>query len=110
MIPELQAPDPKIFVSYAHEDRARAQAVIHVLEKAGCHIWWDGLIVAGAAFATTTEQALEAASAVVVLWSRAASVSHWVRDEATRGRDRGCLVPISLDGSEPPLGFRHFPP
>jgi TolB-like protein/tetratricopeptide (TPR) repeat protein len=45
---------------------------------------------------------------VVVLWSRHASVSHWVRDEATLGRDRGRLVPVSLDGSEPPLGFRQY--
>ena len=97
-----------VFISYAHEDRARAHAVIQALEHAGCQVWWDGLIVAGAAFATTTEQALEAAQAVVVLWSRDSIVSDWVRDEATRGRDRGCLVPVSLDGSEPPLGFRQY--
>ena len=97
-----------VFVSYAHEDRVRAQAVIHALGQAGFQVWWDGLIVAGAAFASRTEQALEAAAVVVVLWSRASIVSDWVRDEATRGRDRGCLVPVSLDGSEPPLGFRQY--
>jgi TolB-like protein/Tfp pilus assembly protein PilF len=95
-----------VFVSYAHEDRARAQDVIAGLEREGLRVWWDGLIVAGALFAASTEQALEAASAVVVLWSRSSVGSHWVRDEATRGRDRQCLVPVSLDGSEPPLGFR----
>ena len=97
-----------MFVSYAHEDRVRAQALIQVLERAGFRIWWDGLIVGGAAFAHSTEQALESAGAVVVLWSAASSTSHWVRDEATRGRDRGCLVPVSLDGSQPPLGFRQY--
>jgi TolB-like protein/Tfp pilus assembly protein PilF len=95
-----------VFVSYAHEDGARAQDVIAGLEQAGLRVWWDGLIVAGALFAASTEQALEAASVVVVLWSRSSVSSHWVRDEATRGRDRQCLVPVSLDGSEPPLGFR----
>ncbi|GAC1677729.1 MAG: hypothetical protein NVS9B2_28770 [Steroidobacteraceae bacterium] len=69
-------------------------------------MWWDGLITAGALFAASTEQALEAASVIVVLWSRSSVGSDWVRDEATRGRDRKCLVPVSLDGSEPPLGFR----
>ena len=97
-----------VFVSYAHEDRVRAQAVIQALRQAGFQVWWDGLIVAGAAFASHTEQALEAAAVVVVLWSRASIVSDWVRDEATRGRDRGCLVPVSLDGSEAPLGFRQY--
>ena len=105
--PEQRRPT-RVFVSYAHEDRPRAQAVIRALEAAGFEVWWDGLIVAGTAFAATTEQALEAAGAVVVLWSHAANGSHWVRDEATRGRDRGCLVPVSLDGSEPPLGFRQY--
>jgi TolB-like protein len=97
-----------VFVSYAHEDSARAQQLIQVLEHSGLRVWWDGLIVAGSEFASTTEQALEAASAVIVLWSRSSTISHWVRDEATRGRDRGCLVPVSLDGSEPPIGFRQY--
>lgn len=97
-----------VFVSYAHEDRARAQELIQVLSQSGLQVWWDGLIVAGTEFASTTEQALEAASAVIVLWSRSATLSHWVRDEAARGRDRGCLVPVSLDGAEPPIGFRQF--
>ena len=97
-----------VFVSYAHEDRARAVELIHALAQSGLQVWWDGLIVAGTEFASTTEQALEAAGAVIVLWSRPSAISHWVRDEATRGRDRGCLVPVSLDGSEPPIGFRQY--
>jgi TolB-like protein/Tfp pilus assembly protein PilF len=103
-----ESPPISVFVSYAHEDRARAQAVIRALEQAGFQVWWDGLIVAGAAYAIKTEQALDAASVVVVLWSRDSIVSHWVRDEAAVGRDRSRLVPVSLDGSEPPLGFRQY--
>ncbi len=110
--PDLQRPDLAriscVFVSYAHEDKMRAVSVIRALEQAGYEVWWDGLIVAGTLFASSTEQALEAASAVVVLWSRDSVLSHWVRDEATIGRDRGRLVPVSLDGSDPPLGFRQF--
>src|SRR5262249_40441512 len=34
--------------------------------------------------------------------------SHWVADEAAVGRDAGLLVPITPDGSTPPLGFRQF--
>ncbi|MGB8692044.1 MAG: TIR domain-containing protein [Steroidobacteraceae bacterium] len=97
-----------VFVSYAHEDRARATELIRALSQSGLQVWWDGLIVAGTEFASTTEQALEAAGAVIVLWSRSSVSSHWVRDEATRGRDRGCLVPVSLDGSEAPIGFRQY--
>jgi TolB-like protein len=45
---------------------------------------------------------------VVVLWSATSVTSHWVRDEAQRGRERGCLVPLSIDGTMAPLGFRQF--
>jgi TolB-like protein/Flp pilus assembly protein TadD len=99
---------PRVFLSYAREDRPAAEPLIRALEAAGYDVWWDGLLIGGVAFARTTEDALETADAVVVLWSRRSCDSHWVRDEATRGRDRGCLVPVSLDGAEPPLGFRQF--
>src|SRR6185295_15159964 len=46
--------------------------------------------------------------AVVVLWSKSSVESDWVRDEAAQGRDRQRLVPLSLDGTVPPLGFRQI--
>ena len=36
------------------------------------------------------------------------SNSAWVRDEAAAGRDSGRLVPVRLDQTEPPLGFRQY--
>ena len=99
---------PSVFLSYARGDQKRALTVIAALERAGIQVWWDGLLEGGDTFLPTTEAALESADAVVVLWSRTSVDSHWVRDEATRGRERGCLVPLSLDGSHAPLGFRQF--
>ena len=97
-----------VFVSYSREDQKRALPIIKILENAGFSVWWDGLLEGGERFARTTEAALENAKAVVVLWSTTSHDSHWVHDEATRGRDRKCLVPLSIDGSEAPLGFRQF--
>ncbi len=107
MLPELDKP-ATVFLSYTRVDQKRALPVIKALEQAGIKVWWDGLLEAGVSFLPTTEAALEAADAVVVLWSRSSVSSNWVRDEATRGRDRNCLVPLSIDGTEPPLGFRQF--
>jgi TolB-like protein/Flp pilus assembly protein TadD len=42
------------------------------------------------------------------MWSANSVESDWVRDEAAQGRDRHCLIPISLDGTRPPLGFRQY--
>ena len=101
-------PQPTIFLSYAHDDRAKAQRLAAALEQAGYIVWWDGLIEGGAQFDKSIREALEAADAVVVLWSRHSVESDWVRDEAAQGRDRRRLVPLSLDGSAPPLGFRQY--
>ena len=97
-----------VFISYASADRARVQPIIAALEEAGFSVWWDGLIGGGEQFARSIEVPLERALAVVVAWSKNSLGSYWVHDEAARGRDRSRLVPLSLDGSEPPLGFRQF--
>lgn len=97
-----------VFVSYSRDDRKRAVPVIKAIEEAGYSVWWDGLLGGGERFFQSTEAAIEAAKAVVVLWSKVSVGSHWVHDEATRGRDHQCLVPVSLDGTKPPLGFGQF--
>ena len=97
-----------VFLSYSRADRKAALAVVRVLEHAGYRVWWDGLLEGGERFSHTTEAALGHARAVVVLWSKTSASSHWVHDEATRGRESGRLVPLSLDGSLPPLGFGQF--
>lgn len=97
-----------VFLSYAHGDQAQAQRLAAALDKAGYTVWWDALIEGGTRYAASITEALEAADAVVVLWSRRSVDSDWVRDEAAQGRDRHRLVPLSLDGTLPPLGFRQI--
>ena len=99
---------PDIFLSYSRENRPTAQKLVAALEAHGCSVWWDGLLEGGERFSRKTAAALEAADVVVVLWSKTSVESHWVHDEATHGRDKGRLVPVSIDGSEAPLGFRQF--
>ena len=101
-------PQPTIFLSYAHDDRVKARRLAAALERCGYTVWWDGLIEGGAQFDRSIREALDAADAVVVLWSQRSVESDWVRDEAAQGRDRRRLVPLSLDGSAPPLGFRQY--
>lgn len=97
-----------VFLSYAREDCDRAKTVAAAFEDAGLSIWWDRRIDAGSEYSKEIEQALKSARAVVVLWSRSAVDSPWVRDEAAKGRDSGKLVPASFDGIEAPLGFGQF--
>jgi TolB-like protein len=101
-------PRPVLFVSYSRTDLPHARPVIDLLERAGFDVWWDGRLEGGENYLQTTEHALETSDCVVVLWSATSVNSHWVRDEAQRGRERGCLVPLTIDGTMAPLGFRQF--
>lgn len=97
-----------VFLSYDHDDATRAAPIASALEKAGHLVWWDRHIHGGAEYNSAIEGAVESADVVVVLWSERSVRSAWVRDEAAEGRDRGRLVPASLDQARPPMGFRQY--
>jgi tetratricopeptide (TPR) repeat protein len=97
-----------VFLSYDHEDLAPAAALAKALEQAGHTVWYDRHIHGGAQYSRKIEEALDAADAVLVLWSEHSLDSPWVRDEAAEGRDRGKLIPLSIGGVTPPMGFRQF--
>ncbi len=99
---------PTVFLSYARADQAQAAKLAAALQQAGLEVWWDALIEGGAEFARSIEASLERCDAVLVVWSRNSVASDWVLDEATRGRDLRKLVPVSLDGTQPPIGFRQY--
>lgn len=98
----------KLFLSYAREDAEKARQLIRLLKAEGHNVWWDDTIKGGESFSREIELALTDADAVLVLWSQVSVQSSWVRDEAAFGRDAGKLVPLSLDQTAPPLGFRQF--
>ena len=97
-----------LFLSYAREDIDRVRPLATALERGGHTVWWDRHISGGQEFAGAIEAALESADVVIACWSESAIRSAWVRDEAGAGRDKGRLVPVSLDGCPPPLGFRQY--
>jgi len=98
----------QIFLSYAREDRACAERIARVLEEYGHDVWWDQHLDSGEEFSAEIEAALEKADVVLVAWSKSSVKSRWVRDEASVGGDTGRLVPVSIDGSLAPMGFRQF--
>jgi hypothetical protein len=99
----------KLFLSYSRKDEAKTRRFTAWLEREGHDVWRDeDDIGGGASFSSEIEKALKDSDAVLVLWSAESVQSAWVRDEAAYGRDTGKLIPFSLDGTEPPLGFRQF--
>src|SRR5689334_17393926 len=97
-----------VFISYKHEDRPRIEPLVRLLEDEGLDVWWDPDLIAGDRFGDIIAEEIEAAACMIVVWSISSIGAIWIRDEATMGRDRGILVPLSLDGVLPPLGFRQL--
>ena len=103
-----------VFLSHASADSERADALADTLGAAGFTVWWDRDLVAGDAYQPTIQRELEAASAVVVVWSHVSVVSEWVYSEARRSHDRGALVQlrerdVEIDSLPAPFDAVHCP-
>ncbi len=94
-----------VFISYARSTAAQARRVAEALRAAGYAVWLDDAIPANRAFADVIEERLNAAKAVVVLWSADAVKSEWVRSEANRAREMGKLVQTAVEAVTPPMPF-----
>jgi hypothetical protein len=97
-----------IFVSYASEDRDRAQSLAEALGREGYDVWWDRTIPPGRVFDEVIQEALQGARSVVVLWSEASTRSNWVKAEADDALSRGKLVPVLIAPVLPPFEFRRI--
>jgi predicted lipid-binding transport protein (Tim44 family) len=95
-----------IFISYAHEDRPRAQVLAQTLEDQRWSIFWDRTIPIGKTWRETIGKELGNARCVIVLWSKTSIESGWVQEEADDAKRRGILVPILIEDVQPPFGFR----
>lgn len=95
-----------VFISYAREDRNKAELLAHVFEQQKWTVWWDKVIPPGGKYADVIGAELASAKAVIVLWSGTSVASDWVKDEAQEGINRKILVPALISKVSPPYGFR----
>src|SRR5262245_57097082 len=97
-----------IFISYAREDRDKAEQLAQVLTQQGWSVWWDRHIPAGRSFDDVIEQALSSAKCILVLWSKNSVASRWVKGEAAEGAQREILVPVLIEQVKQPLEFNRI--
>ena len=95
-----------IFLSYDSSDRATAQKYADALESLGWSVWWDREIPLGKAFDQVIEEELNGARCVIVLWSKEAVRSRWVKTEAAAAADRECLIPVLIEDVAIPFECR----
>src|SRR6478672_3939477 len=97
-----------VFISYARSDEDLAREIADGLREAGYEVWRDDELPAHRSYADVIEERINAAQAVVVLWSAEAAKSQWVRAEADSARASLSLVQVTLDGTIPPMPFNQI--
>jgi len=80
-----------VFISYASEDRDRVHPLVELIESEGWSVWWDRQLITGPSYSKAIRDALDAASCVIVAWSRHSIISNWCLDEANDGLQRESL-------------------
>jgi hypothetical protein len=94
-----------IFISYAREDRDVAGRIAEALTERGFKVWWDWELIGGDNYRFKIREVIGEAKKSIVLWSRHSIMSAFVIDEASEAKKHGKLIPVSIDGSDPPFGF-----
>ena len=95
-----------VFISYARADKTRVAPLVAAIEAQGWSVWWDPEIAPGQEFDDKIDAELDAAKAVLVVWTPVSVASRWVRGEAREGAERGKLVPVRLDDAKLPIDVR----
>ncbi len=95
-----------VFISYARIDKERVAPLVAAIEAKGWSVWWDPEIAAGQQFDDQIEAEINAARAVLVVWTPTSVASRWVRGEAREAADRGILVPVRFEDARLPMDVR----
>lgn len=95
-----------VFVSYARGDKARVAPLVAAIAAKGWSVWWDPEITPGQEFDDQIEAEIDAAGAVLVVWTPDSVASRWVRGEAREAAERGILVPVRFEQARLPMDVR----
>lgn len=94
-----------VFISYARDNHDVARRLAEAISREGYRVWWDEEIPPHVSYSQLIGEKIDSAKAAVVIWSRAAAASEWVRAEADLARNARKLIQTSIDGTSPPLPF-----
>jgi len=98
-----------VFISYSNKDRDLAASLATALEAQGFSVWWDFNLVGGVNFRKEILEQLNAARAVIVIWTENSVISEFVLDEADHAKSEKKFIPVRagrLEIRSIPLGYR----
>jgi len=100
-----------VFISYSKAEAEATRALAKDLEREGYTVWWDASIVPGEKFEEVILKELEAAKAVIVIWTASSVKSMWVKSEAARAARMDKLITVrdnALQHDDIPLPYDGF--
>ena len=98
-----------VFISYSQKDRGVVEQFSKKLTERGFSVWYDAEMISGNPFREIIMRELEAAKAVIVVWSQNSVSSRYVQDETEAALSARKLIATrlaDLDPSAIPFGFR----
>src|SRR5262249_41352296 len=97
-----------VFISYSKSDHALALKLSTFLESEGWSVWWDKSLGDADHYRDEITKQLDAARAVITIWTPNSINSGWVRAETERAKAEGKLIPVKtpeLTYADIPLPF-----
>jgi WD40 repeat protein len=90
-----------VFLSYSKEHRRLTESLADDLKAQGITVWWDTSLLPAGNFREEIDRELDAAKAVIIIWTPEASRSKWVRAEAEHADKQEKLVNTHAAGLKP---------
>jgi hypothetical protein len=100
-----------IFISYSKRYPRPTRDVAAYLTSEGYSVWYDTKLISGQRFRAIIDQQLNAAKAVIVIWTKDSVRSNWVLAEADHADRDKKLIPLrtkDLDISEIPMPYSAY--
>lgn len=94
-----------VFISYSQKDRHLTERLASQLEGQGYSVWWDTELQPTGSFHEAINDELDAAKAVVVIWTDASAKSDYVRREVDAAMAAGKLYSTHGAGFDPGKGI-----
>jgi hypothetical protein len=95
---------PKIFISYAHEDKEFAEKLYKELQGMPFEVWWDQAeLHVGDDIKEKLDQSLKNSDYLLFISSKNSSSSEWASKEITKALEmKKKILPVVSDGTPPP--------
>ena len=86
-----------IFISYSKDSPELTKKLAADLEAKGFTVWWDSSLTSGEKFRDVIDREIDAAHAVIVIWTANSVVSEWVISEADHAARQNKLIPVRAE-------------